>query len=271
MPQPRTVSVGDVADDDSELTTSVGKALTLLLAVGSECSSVGVTALAATTNIPKSTAFRLLGLLQERGLVERVGSKYRLGVRLFELGNAIAHCQPRSLRDLALPHLVDLHVRTGLTVHLAIRDGSDILYLEKVCDHDRVPTVTHVGGRLSAHCTALGKALLAHTRDPIVDRMASGWLKPRTPYTIVDPRLFTDQLQSVRSSGFALDHEESSIGLMCVAAPVLGTEGEAVAAVSLTGRTPRMQPERHAQTVRSVAMGIGREVRGILADRPRSE
>jgi DNA-binding IclR family transcriptional regulator len=245
--------------DDPTLGTSVGKALTLLTAVGSERALLGVTALAERTKMPKSTAFRLLALLEEQGLVERVGTKYRLGVRVFELGNAIAHCRPRGLRDVALPHLVELHARTDLTVHLAISDGSEILYIEKICGHDRLPSVTRVGGRLSAHCTALGKALLAHSRT-FQTHPTEGWLRPRTPYTIVTPQLFADALDASRAAGFAVDREESCIGLACVAAPVLDPRGEAVAAISLSGRTPRMVPERHAKPVRAAATAISREL-----------
>src|SRR5262245_99868 len=245
--------------DDGELGTSVGKALALLAALGSEASLLGVTAVAERAKIPKSTAFRLLRLLEGQRLVERAGTKYRLGIRVFELGNSIAHCQPRGLRDIALPHLLDVHATTGLTVHLAIRDGLDVVYIEKICGHDRLPAVSYVGGRLPAHCTALGKALLAHSRMP-PSRPSVGWLRPRTPYTIVSQRLFVDELRAVRSAGFAIDREESCLGLACVGAPVLDARGEAVAAISLSGRTPRMAPERHAKTVRATAAAIGHAV-----------
>lgn len=252
--------------DQTGLDTSVGKALTLLTAVAAAGSSVGVTTLAGETGIPKSTAFRLLSLLERRGLVEREGTRYRLGVTLFELGNRITFCQPRNLRDVALPHLLDLHARTGSTVSLAVRDGSDILFIEKIFSHDLPRGISHTGGRAPAHCTALGKTLLAFSKEQSGVNGTSAWLEPRTPYTIIDPRLLARELDTVRSAGFAIDREESSLGLACVAAPVLTADGHGIASVAVAGRTPRMEPERHAHAVRRTAMAIARDLRqGQLA------
>jgi len=255
-------SVRATADrDEAELDTSVGKALTLLTAVASAGSSIGVTTLAGDTGIPKSTAFRLLSLLERRGLIEREGTRYRVGVALFELGNRIPYCQPRNLRDVALPHLLDLHARTGSTVSLAVLDGSDILFLEKIFSHDLPRGISHTGGRAPAHCTALGKVLLAFSGEHPAANGTNAWLEPRTPYTIIDPRLLALELDTVRSSGFAIDREESSLGLACVAAPVLAEDGHGIASVAVAGRTPRMEPERHAQAVRRTALAITRELR----------
>jgi DNA-binding IclR family transcriptional regulator len=250
-----------VGDDELDLATSVGKALTLLSALGSSTMPVGVTALARQTNVAKSTAFRLLAMLEQRGLVERVGSRYRLGVKVFELGNSIPYCRPRSLRDVALPYLVELCNRAAATVHLAVRDGLDVLYIEKLYGHDAVASPSHVGGRVPAHCTALGKSLLAFSGDRHVVERAAGSLEARTPYTITAPALFAQELLKVRAAGFAIDREESRIGLTCVAAPVLDERGLAIASISLSGRTSHLVPERYAEGVRAAAAKISREFR----------
>lgn len=246
------------AEDDAA--SSVLKALTLLAAVGSSEEPLGVTALARETGLPKSTAFRLLGLLVKRGLVERRGSRYALGLQVFELGNRIAHCQPRSLRDIALPRLVELYASTKCTAHLAILDGLDVLYLEKIHGLDPVPSPSHVGGRVPAHCTALGKALLAFQPRTELAKFLSRRLRPLTGYTIVVPDLLATELEGVRTAGYAIDREESCIGLTCVSAPVLDSSRRAVAAISLSGRTTRLVPERLAPAIRRAAFDIARDV-----------
>jgi IclR family KDG regulon transcriptional repressor len=258
---PRTDTERPERGSETQLDTSVGKALTLLDALASFDGEVGVTTLARATGIPKSTAFRLLAILEERALVKRVGSMYVLGMHVFELGNRVTYCRPRGLRDFALPHLADMHVLTRETVHLAVLDGGDIVYLEKLHGQDAAPSPSHVGGRIPAHCSALGKVLMAFTPGawavPQLDRA----LEARTPYTIVDPRLLATELAAVREVGHAIDREEAKLGLTCVAAPVLAANGPAIAAISISGRTTRFIPERYAAVVRGAADDIARACR----------
>ena len=121
------------AGGKSELDTSVGKALALLEAFQDAGRAVGVTHLAATAGLPKSTAYRLLGILLEWGLVERSGSGYCLGAHLFELGNAIPSCGPSGLREIASPHLMRLYEASHETVHLGVLDGTEVIYVERLC------------------------------------------------------------------------------------------------------------------------------------------
>lgn len=254
--------VNEIDDIDDIPGTAVGKALALLDAFDFVHMSMGVSELSRRTGIPKSSAFRLLAILEQRKLIERQGTRYILGQRLFELGNRVSFCRPRSLRDLALPFLSDLYELTHETVHLAILEGTDVLYLEKLFGHQQVRAPSAVGGRVPAYCSAIGKALLSASDKEKIEEVLKSGLTPRTGYTIVDSSMFLEELQLVRTKGIAFDREESKIGVNCVASPILSRAGRLVGAVSICGPTGRFSPNACAGAVVQVARGIGQIVAG---------
>ncbi len=221
---------------------------------------VSLSELAGRTGLPKATVHRLARQLAEFGAVEVSARGVRVGMRLFELGQLAAH--PRSLRDAAAPFLADLHEATGETVHLAVADGHDVVYVQKL-ENRRAPALgSRVGGRMPAYCTAVGKALLAHAPPDRVQEILGGRLRGRTPRTVIAPGLIERELQRVRETGLAEEHEESTVGIACVASPVLDRHGAAVAAVSITARVANARTERLAPAVRTAALGISRSLRG---------
>ena len=248
----------DVVDD--KLGTSVGKALALLEAFESIDVSLGVSELARRAGIPKSTAFRLLAILEERRVIERQGTRYTLGKRMFEIGNRVSFCRPHSLRDTALPHLNDLYELTHETVHLAVLDGTDVLYVEKLFGHHQVRVQSAVGGRVPAYCSAIGKAMLAASDAETTSAVLARGLSARTGYTIVARSMFELDLSAARTNGIAFDHEEFSIGVNCVAAPIVSRTGRLVGGVSVCGPTGRFSPTGCASSVAQVARAIGRSV-----------
>ena len=246
--------------DRTDQGTSVGKALSLLAAVGDEVGATGVTTLARKTGIAKSTAFRLLTVLEESGLVERDGTGYRIGIRTFEIGNQVRYCQPAGLRDTALPHLVELGRRTQLTVHLAVRHGWDVLYLEKLPGRESGSVPSRIGERADAHCTALGKAMLAFPSDCGLPPLTRRSLPQHTRYTIADVEVLVEQLQRIQADGFAVDREESILGLECVSAPIFNGNGRVIAAVSVSGRSWSDGVGRHVAAVTASADAISRDL-----------
>jgi IclR family transcriptional regulator, KDG regulon repressor len=240
----------------NELSTSVGKAMALLAAFD-RAAPIGVSELARKADLPKSTAFRLLAVLEQWQLVERVDTRYRLGTKLFELGNRVAYCCPHGLREVAHPFLEELHEATHEIVHLAVLVDYDVLYLEKVFGHNPVRSPSHVGGRVPAHCSAIGKAIMAFGEPEYVERLLASRLERRTPYTIVEARLLREELESIRKSGVAFDREGARLGLSCVAAPIRDRRGQAVAGLSISGATTRFDPGRYASYIRRVAASIG--------------
>ena len=205
------------------------------------------------TGLPRSSAHRMLERLVQLRWLRRDGRDYELGMRLVELGSLAVH-QDR-LHRAAIPLLHELHRATGLVVHLAVLDGTDVMYLEKIGDRMIAAIPTRVGGRQPAHCTAVGKAILAYNDDAEADLAIR-----KTKYSISSASQLVAELAKVRAHGVAFEREETVPGFGCVAAPI-GGPGEAVAAVSVCGPMSRMTfDQRLAAPVRMTAMGIWRNV-----------
>jgi DNA-binding IclR family transcriptional regulator len=206
------------------------------------------------TGLPRSSAHRMLDRLVQLRWLRRSGRDYELGMRLVELGSLAVH-QDRLVRA-ATPLLGELHRATGLVAHLAVLDGPDVVYLEKIGDRMVAALPTRVGSRQPAHCTAVGKAILAYC-----DEDAEVNLQVRkTKYSISSSSQLAVELAKVRAHGVAFEREESLLGFGCVAAPIGGL-GEAVAAVSVCGPMNRMTfDQRLTAPVRMTAMGIWRNV-----------
>jgi DNA-binding IclR family transcriptional regulator len=208
------------------------------------------------TGLPRSSAHRMLERLVQLRWLRRQGRDYELGMRLMELGSLAVH-QDR-LHRAAQPFLHELHRVTGLVVHLAVLDGADVVYLEKIAGGLGAAVPTRVGGRQPAHCTAVGKVLLAFA-DP--DRLDdSDLLARKTKYSISTHRQLADELAAIRARGVAYERAESLAGFGCVAAPI-GDAGEPMAAVSVCGPLERMTfDHRLAGPVRTTALNIWRNV-----------
>ena len=208
------------------------------------------------TGLPRSSAHRMLERLVQLRWLRRNGRDYELGMRLVELGSLAVH-QDR-LHKAAMPRLHELHAATGLVVHLAVLDGSDVVYMEKVGGRLATAIPTRVGGRQPAHCTAVGKAMLAYRDESEVDLWQYETLPRRTKYSISTHAQLRRELDNVRARGVAFEREESLAGFGCVAAPI-GDPGQAVAAVSVCGPLNRMMfDQRMVAPLRMAAMGIWR-------------
>lgn len=216
--------------------------------------------LSRRTGIPKPTAHRLLAELAAWNVVERTPGGIRLGMGLFELGQ-LAPLQ-RGLHEAAAPFLADLFEATHETVHLAVPDGTDVVYVQKLAGRRGPKVGSRVGGRMPAYCTGVGKALLAFAPPERLAEVLAAGLARRTPRTVVAPGLLERELARIRERGVAEEHEESTVGIACVAAPVLDGQRRAVAAVSITGWAHRLDTGRLAPAVRTAALGLGRVLRG---------
>lgn len=244
--------------DGPELRSSVAKATLLLEAFRGPDRVLGVSELARRSGLWKSTAHRLLAELESVGMVEREGSGYRLGLKLFELGVRVGDFRPGGLRDLAIGELSRLHVTTGLSVYLAVLEGTEIVYLEKV-HRGNVSIgrklVTSPGVRLPATCTALGKAILAHASPDVLGEQFDGPLPRRTPYSITEPGRLLRELGAIRESQVAREHEETVIGAVAVASPLLA-HGTPLAAIGVNGPALGQNWDAHAELVRTAAARI---------------
>jgi DNA-binding IclR family transcriptional regulator len=233
------------------------KAARVLAAFGGE-GALTLRELGERTGLPRSTLHRLVVELTEIGWICRVGNRYQLGMALFELGELVP--VKHRLRSVSLPYMQDLYAATGHTVHLAVRDGHDAVYAEKLHGHDSLPLPSRTGGRAPLTCTAVGKALLAHEPAEVVDRVLAKPLPRWTKSSITDRDVLLRQLDEVRRTGLAWERGEAAPGGACVASPVL-VGGHPVAALSVAAPLTDFTAERLGPAVLMAALAVGRALR----------
>lgn len=199
--------------------------------------------LSGRTGLPRSSVHRLLTQLVDAGWVRREARTYALGRSMFEWGALAQHHD--ELHRTAHPVLHELHSATGLVAHLAVLDGHDVRYLDKV-GRESVPLPSRVGGRQPAYRTALGKAMIAHTRlDPAgPDRMP-----------IAESERLRGEIAQIRERQIAQEREESMRGVACIAAPI-GNGRTCVGALSVTGDVDTVDVVQLATPVRVAARAV---------------
>jgi DNA-binding IclR family transcriptional regulator len=232
----------------------LGKVMAILHAFSADDHGLTLAELQRRTGLAKGTLHRIAGDLVTAGLLDRVDGEFQLGSHLFELG-MLASVE-RTLIEVATPFMEDLYERTHEVVHLGIREGTEVVYVAKVAGHKGARTPTRVGGRMPLHATAIGKVLLAHSPQDLWVAVLSGPLERLTPRTLTAPGRLRTQLDQIVQQGVSFEFEESTLGVVCVAAPVLDAEDRPVAAISIAGQVTRFRPEQHAAQVRAAANGV---------------
>lgn len=253
---------GDRRSGPAVGTNSVlGKVAAVLYSFTADDHGVSLAELGRRTGIPKGTLHRIVSGMVEVRLLERTGSGYRLSGQVFQLGMRAS--VERGLLEVAIPFMEDLYERTHELVHLGVLEGTEVVYVSKIGGHRQAASPSRIGGRMPLYCTGIGKALLAYSPPELLERVLAEKPARRTPRTVTAPGLLRRQLERVAETGVAFEHEESAVGIACVAAPVLGPDDRPVAAVSVTGPVTRFRPEAHAAVVKAAADGIA----GTLARR----
>ncbi|GAB6902904.1 IclR family transcriptional regulator [Kineosporia succinea] len=235
------------------------RALALLSAFDDRHRQLTLTELASRAGLPVPTAHRLVGeLVRWRALERLPGSgRYVIGRRIWDLG-LLAPVQT-GLRQVASPFLQDVYAATLATVHLAVRDGLEVLYVDRLSGHASVPVVSEIGSRLPLHSTGVGKVLLAYAPAEVQRQVLAG--PPRiTPYTITQPGRLAAQLERVRREGYAQTVEEMSLGGCSVAVPVR-READVVASIGLVVPSLERDRPRLVTALRVAAEGITRSLR----------
>jgi DNA-binding IclR family transcriptional regulator len=220
-----------------------------------------VSELARRTGLSKSTAFRLLSMLERNQIVVRAGTGYRLGSLLADIGSGelAAH---DALRDSLTPYLMDLYDRTRQTVHLAVIHGPEIVYLNKLQGPRPASSPSRIGGHAPAYATGIGKVLMAWNPESI-DQTIEAPFVAWTPNTITSAEQLLTTLQEVRRTGVAFDRDESLVGLSCIAAPIMGRSGRPVAAFSISFATGSAIPESYAHTLRTVCYAASLALKSV--------
>ena len=249
---------------------SLERGLAILSSFHSDRQLIGVSELSRELTLSRSTAHRYISTLARLGYLQQDpdSKRYRLGPKVLDLGFSAINSM--DLREVSAPHLRQLSDKTGYTVNLAILDGIDVVYIER-CRTARpgqweIDLNLHVGARLPAYCTAMGKAMLAFVpeeqREEIIARID---FAPRGPNTITDAPAFREELARIREAGVAVNNEELAYGLRSIAAPIHSHNGDALAALNLAvHRTMLSMDELMArlgpaviQTARDISLGMG--------------
>jgi DNA-binding IclR family transcriptional regulator len=260
----RAVEVPDVETRSARTykLQALDRAFAVLDLLGGSRTPLGLAQIAVSLKLHKSTAHRFLMVLERHRMVERTSAgKFRLGLRLFDYGNRAI--EQFDLRDRALPHLKKLVAETEETAHLCVLERAHTVYLDKLEPPRSVRLTSRIGASNPVHCTAVGKAMLAHYDSEKVEEILKKTRFERlTAKTLGSREEFIKELERTRRRGYAVDDEECESGVRCVAMAVVDAHGQAVAAVSISGPSFRMT----AQKIPLLASKVMNCVRGVAAD-----
>lgn len=238
--------------------TVTSKVMAIFAAFEDAPAALSLSQIAEAAGIPLPTAHRLTGELVQWGALEKESTgRYTIGMRLWE----VAQLAGRQLRETARPFLQDLFSLTQETAHLAVREGREVLYVDRVYSSKRVPRASRVGGRLPLHATAVGKVLLAHEEPWFQQAYLSQPMNALTPRTQSNPRRLHQELQNIVEQGYATTHEEVRAGSCSIAVPVVMGDDRVVAAIGLVMlSTQAREMTRFLPALRGVSQRIATAV-----------
>jgi IclR family KDG regulon transcriptional repressor len=210
---------------------SITKAMKVISAFDQDCFEMSIGEIAHRSGVPKSTAHRIVSSLAEWNIIEPgPEGKFRLGLKLFQMGSLVLF--KMDVRKEALPFMKEMSVKT--TAHLAIRDGNQAIYIEKIEQPNSFVQYSRVGKHLPLHCTGIGKVLAADLPEETIANLMGKSFTRYTDNTITKLADLLMHLRQVRKQGYAMDNEELIPGVKCVAAPVFNYRGEVAAGISLS-------------------------------------
>lgn len=232
---------------------SVDRALLILERLKDYPNGLGVTDLSKDLGVSKSTIHRLLMSLSAKGYVKQDLStdNYALGLKFIEFGEIVSNYL--DVRKIAAPFLQELALKTGETVHLVVRENYEVVYIDKIESPATIRMFSRIGKRALMHCTGVGKAILAHLPDKIVNDILEQ--RPTikfTENTITRKEKLLIELETIRKNGYSFDNEEHEEGVKCVAAPLIDHNGQVVAAISVAAPAMRMETDNLRMSIRTV-------------------
>src|SRR5271170_1879362 len=240
---------------------SLDRAVSVLEVLGQSDAPLSLAEICQRMNLHKSTAHRSLMVLERSALIERTQeNRYRLGLKLYELGNRAV--EQIDLRARVQPFFRRLASQVGETVHLSVLQKTSIVYLDKVEPNRRVCLSSKTGTSNPVYCTSMGKAMLAFQPEEIIDEIVARIRFVRyTPKTLTSREALLKALERVRRRGYAIDDEEIELGVRCIGAPIFNENHLAIAAVSVSGPSSRIT----VQSVPGIAEHLLRCCRDISA------
>ena len=249
----------------NEKIKSIDKTLDLLEFLSVNEQETGITEISKKLHMGLSTVHRILTTLKSRGYViqNQQTTKYRLGIKLFELGCAVQ--STKRLVEITKPYLKQLSQSTNETANLAILEGKEVIYLDTIGSPEILRTEIMAGTRTPAHCTALGKVLLAFISDGEFESLykSDEPLSSLTSKSISSLEELKKRLKKAKEQGYAVDREEYKIGVNCIGVPIFGRNGEAITAISITGPASRFTIDK-MEKVKGELMTISKEISNQL-------
>jgi DNA-binding IclR family transcriptional regulator len=240
--------------DDRSVTA---RAFGVLEAFSPASPALTLSEIARRAGLPLTTAHRLVAELCRAGALERDDDgTYRIGLRLWEIGSLAPRGVP--LREAALPFLEDLYEVTHENAQLGVREGHDVVYIERIAGRHAVGVLTRVGGRFPLHASGIGLVLLAHAPESVQREVLEAPLQRYTDFTITDPTRLGRVLAQVRRDGVAVSDRQVTEDAMSVAAPITDPGGEVIAALSVVAKAGGTVAARLAPAVRAAALGTSR-------------
>ena len=238
---------------DENQVKSLARALQVLECFSVEQPELGPSDIAKMLGMQKSTVYNVLSTFQKCGYLVKnpQTSKYYLGLKVLHLGY-IVNCH-HGMRDIFLPYLTRIANETREICYFGILDDLEVLYIESAYPSTQQQTRNILGERAPLYCTGLGKAMLAFLPEEDIDRVLKGKLKAFTGCTITDPLVLRDTLEEVRRNGYATDNMEHEYGIRCVSVPVFNADRKVIAAVSVSGPSPRFDPETIIQDAKIIS------------------
>ena len=224
---------------------AVERALAILEALDNSRRGLNISELSRKLAIPKSSTHVIMLTLERLGYVQKRGDSlnYSLGLRAYGLG--LGMMKNLSIGEVALPHMRALVDQLRLPAHLAVSDGDQGVYIQKVDAPGLIKIDTYVGRRMDLHCTGVGKILLAYGPPDLLERVLSKQAYIRhTRNTITSPRQLMREVAKIRAAGYAIDDEEEELAVRCVAVPVRHPNGQFAAALSIVGTTEQLPLDR---------------------------
>lgn len=243
---------------------SVDRALEILNLLQYEIQGMGTTRLSERLGVSKSTAHRLLSSLLNKGFVKQSpdNQRYYLGLQLIGLGEAVI--DQLDIREIAAPYMEHLVNKIGETVHLVIREGSEIVYIDKKESTETIRMYSNIGKRAPMHCTGVGKAILAYLPlEEIREIVKRKGLTKYTKNTITNYDDLLDHLSGIRSKGVSIDDEEHEKEIKCVASPILNYKNEVIAGISVSGPLMRMD-DRNIELITEEVVQVSKEISKAL-------
>jgi DNA-binding IclR family transcriptional regulator len=257
----KTGEKGDTGAKDDRGVQSVERVLDIIEALSTEQNGLGVTELSRRIGLHKSTTHRLLSTLARRGYAtKREDGGYRLGVKLIE---AVSYyIGSLELQTEARPYIAQITSELGLTSHLAVLEGDQVVYIERMDVFSGAKMYSQIGRHMPAYCSSLGKCLLSRFAKSELRRvLAHCDFAPHTPHTLTDFDVLYEDLKLTRARGFAVDNLEYSLNNRCVGAPIFDYRGEIIAAISASGPPTILTEDRIdevADYVKAEALAISR-------------